>query len=152
MSLKTLRNIGISAHIDSGKTTLSERILFYAGRLHKMEEVHGGGGATMDHMDLEQERGITITSATTRVDWLDHQLAARELLDLDIARTPLIVEHEYGPARVQNRESLLPILKGSMAFARKIDEAAACMFALQNEVLPAQGIPVQGVGRQAYRS
>ena len=74
MSLKTLRNIGISAHIDSGKTTLSERILFYAGRLHKMEEVHGGGGATMDHMDLEQERGITITSATTRVDWLDHQI------------------------------------------------------------------------------
>jgi len=74
MSLKTLRNIGISAHIDSGKTTLSERILFYAGRLHRMEEVHGGGGATMDHMDLEQERGITITSAATRVDWLDHQI------------------------------------------------------------------------------
>ena len=63
MSLKNLRNIGISAHIDSGKTTLSERILFYAGRLHRMEEVHDGGGATMDHMDLEQERGITITSA-----------------------------------------------------------------------------------------
>ncbi len=74
MSLKTLRNIGISAHIDSGKTTLSERILFYAGRLHRMEEVHGGGGATMDHMDLEQERGITITSAATQVDWLDHKI------------------------------------------------------------------------------
>ena len=74
MSLKNLRNIGISAHIDSGKTTLSERILFYAGRLHRMEEVHDGGGATMDHMDLEQERGITITSAATRVDWGDHQV------------------------------------------------------------------------------
>ena len=86
------------------------------------------------------------------VDWLDHQLAARELLELDVAKTPLIVEHEYPPARVQERESLLPILKGSMAFARKIDEAAACMYALQNEVLPAQGIPVQGVGRQAYLS
>jgi len=86
------------------------------------------------------------------VDWLDHQLAARELLDLDVTKTPLIVEHEYPPARVQARESLLPILKGSMAFARKIDEAAACMYALQNEVLPAQGIPVQGVGRQAYLS
>ncbi|MEE3331478.1 MAG: TIM barrel protein [Myxococcota bacterium] len=86
------------------------------------------------------------------VDWLDHQLAARELLELDVAKTPLIVEHEYPPARVQERESLLPILKGSMAFARKIDEAAACMYALQNEVLPAQGIPVQGVGRQAYVS
>jgi sugar phosphate isomerase/epimerase len=86
------------------------------------------------------------------VDWLDHQLAARELLELDVERTPLIVEHEYPPARVQEREQLLPILKGSMAFARKIDEAAACMYALQNEVLPGQGIPVQGVGRQAYRT
>ncbi len=86
------------------------------------------------------------------VDWLDHQLAARELLDLDVANTPLIVEHEYRPARVQERDALLPILKGSIAFTRKIDEAAACMYALQNEVLPAQGIPVQGVGRQAFRS
>lgn len=86
------------------------------------------------------------------VDWLDHQLAARELLDLDVANTPLIVEHEYPPARVQERELLLPILKGSMAFARKIDEAAACMYALQTEVLPGQGIPVQGIGREPYRT
>lgn len=86
------------------------------------------------------------------VDWLDHQLAARELLELDVSNTPLIVEHEYGPARVQERDALRPILEGSIAFTRKIDQAAACMYALQNEVLPAQGIPVQGVGRQAYRS
>ena len=86
------------------------------------------------------------------VDWLDHQLAARELLELDVANTPLIVEHEYPPARVQQREDLLPILKGSMAFARKVDEAAACMYALQHEVLPGQGIPVQGAGRRAFRS
>jgi sugar phosphate isomerase/epimerase len=86
------------------------------------------------------------------VDWLDHQLAARELLPLDIARTHLVVEHEYPLARIQDRELLKPILQGSLAFTRKIDEAAACMFALQHDVLAAQNIPVQGRGRESYRS
>jgi len=86
------------------------------------------------------------------VDWLDHQLAARELLQLDVANTPLIVEHEYPKARIQDRDRLKPILEGSVAFVRHIDRAAASMFALQHEVLRAQGIAVQGSGREPYRS
>ncbi len=86
------------------------------------------------------------------VDWLDHQLAARELLDFDVATTPLIVEHEYPRARVQDKELLKPILQGSIAFTRHIDQAAAAMYSLQHDVLASQGIPVQGIGRQAYRT
>lgn len=86
------------------------------------------------------------------VDWLDHQLAARELLDLDPEKTYLVLEHEYPPARVQDKALLGPILAGSLAFTRAIDEAAAAMYALQHEVLARRDIPIQGYGREAYRS
>jgi sugar phosphate isomerase/epimerase len=86
------------------------------------------------------------------VDWLDHQLAVRELLDLDVATTPLIVEHEYGPARIQDKDLLRPILQGSLSFTRHIDAAAASMFALQHTVMASQNIPIQGWGRHPFRS
>ena len=72
--LNKIRNIGIMAHIDAGKTTCSERILFYCGRIHKIGEVHDGA-AIMDWMDQEQERGITITSAATTAEWKGHQIS-----------------------------------------------------------------------------
>jgi elongation factor G len=71
--LRNVRNIGISAHIDSGKTTLTERVLYYSGKSHTIKEVKGEG-AKMDHMELEKERGITITSAATTVQWLDKKI------------------------------------------------------------------------------
>lgn len=86
------------------------------------------------------------------VDWLDHQLAARELLDIKVEDTYLVVEHEYPAARIQERDRLAPLLKGAVDFCRAIDEAAASMYAIQHELLPSLGIPVQGTGREAYRS
>src|SRR5512138_3207660 len=71
--MRAIRNLGIMAHIDAGKTTLTERLLFAAGRTHKMGEVHDGD-TVMDWMELERERGITITSAVTSFEWRGHEL------------------------------------------------------------------------------
>ncbi|MBL4614310.1 MAG: GTP-binding protein, partial [Magnetovibrio sp.] len=73
VSLDKYRNIGIMAHIDAGKTTTTERILYYTGKSYKIGEVHDGA-ATMDWMEQEQERGITITSAATTCHWREHQI------------------------------------------------------------------------------
>jgi hypothetical protein len=107
----------------------------------------GYGGQTVQRGDWDGDH-----VSENPVDWLDHQLAARELLDVDVASMPLIVEHEYPAARVQDKDLLKPILAGSIDFTRHIDRAAAAMYALQHEVLAAQGIPVQGTGREAFRS
>ena len=83
---------------------------------------------------------------------MNETTAPRELLSIKPEETYLVVEHEYPPARIQDKSRLAPILEGSLAFVKAIDEAAAAMYALQHEVMAAQNIPIQGVGREAYRS
>ena len=73
VSLENTRNIGIMAHIDAGKTTVSERFLYHTGKIHRIGETHDGG-ATMDWMEQEMERGITITSAATTTYWKGHRI------------------------------------------------------------------------------
>lgn len=98
-----MRNIGISAHIDSGKTTLTERILYYTGRINEIHEVRGkdGVGAKMDSMDLEREKGITIASAATFTKWKDTHI--------NIIDTP--GELPFGGAALSQANPALPALR-----------------------------------------
>ena len=155
MDLEKLRNFGISAHIDSGKTTLSERILFYTGRIHKIEEVKGGGdGATMDYMDLEKERGITITSAATTVQWEGYTMnlidtpghvdftveVERSLRVLDGAILVLCavggVQSQSMTVDRQMKRYRIPRL----AFINKMDRTGARPFAIVNDVKTKLGV------------
>src|ERR1700760_1784972 len=102
--LKDTRNIGIMAHIDAGKTTTTERILFYTGVNYKIGEVHEGT-ATMDWMEQEQERGITITSAATTCFWRDHRI--------NIIDTPGHVDFTIGAERsLRGRDGAFPVFDG----------------------------------------
>jgi elongation factor G len=153
-----MRNIGISAHIDSGKTTLTERILYYCKKIHRMHEVKGkeGGGATMDYMELERERGITISSATTHVSWNDHSIniidtpghvdftieVERSLRVLDGAILVLCsvggVQSQTLTVDKQLKRYKVPIL----AFINKLDRVGANPFKVKDQI-------VEKLGRRA---
>jgi elongation factor G len=150
-----MRNIGISAHIDSGKTTLTERILFYCKKIHKIHEVKGkdGVGATMDSMDLERERGITIASATTNVTWDDHSIniidtpghvdftieVERSLRVLDSAILVLCsvggVQSQTITVDRQLRRYDVPF----MAFINKLDRVGANPFKVRDQIIDKLG-------------
>ncbi len=157
--LEHVRNIGIMAHIDAGKTTTTERILYYAGRTHKIGEVHEGA-ATMDWMEQEQERGITITSAATTVYWggskiniidtpghVDFTIEVERslrVLDGAVAVFDAVsgVEPQSETVWRQADKYLVP----RIAFVNKMDRVGADFFAAvqsMREKLGAKALPVQ---------
>jgi len=157
--LERLRNIGIMAHIDAGKTTTTERILFYAGRLHKMGEVHEGA-ATMDWMVQEKERGITITSAATTCAWRDHAInildtpghvdftveveRSLRVLDGAIAVFDAVAGVEPQSETVWRQADHYEVPR--IAFINKMDRMGADFYAAVNSIrsrLGARAVPVQ---------
>ena len=157
--LRRTRNIGIMAHIDAGKTTVTERILFYTGRSHRLGEVHDGA-ATMDWMEQEQERGITITSAATHCHWKDHRIniidtpghvdftveVERSLRVLDGA---VFVLDSVGAVQPQSETVWRQANKYEvpcMAFVNKMDKVGANFYNVIDELdekLNANPIPIQ---------
>lgn len=159
ISLAKTRNIGIMAHIDAGKTTTTERVLFYTGKLHRMGEVHEGG-ATMDWMEQEKERGITITSAATTCFWADHRIniidtpghvdftveveRSLRILDGAIALFCAVggVEPQSETVWRQANKYAVP----RIAFVNKMDRTGADFFAavqMMKDRLSANAVPVQ---------
>ena len=128
VALNRCRNIGIMAHIDAGKTTATERVLFYTGITHRIGEVHEGT-ATMDYMEQEQERGITITSAATTCTWKDYRI--------NIIDTPGHVDRSGSSPTTPSIPRVSPELTGSTStvwrwrgsFARPPVIAAAAVVA-----------------------
>jgi len=156
--IESVRNIGIMAHIDAGKTTVSERILFYTGRSHKLGEVHDGE-AVMDWMEQERERGITITSAATTTVWRDHQI---NLIDtpghvdftVEVERSLRVLDGviglfcAVGGVEPQSETVWRQAEKYSVpriAFVNKMDRAGADFYAVVEEIakeLGANAVPV----------
>jgi len=165
--IRRTRNIGIMAHIDAGKTTVTERILFYTGRSHRMGEVHDGA-ATMDWMEQEQERGITITSAATHCIWKDHRIniidtpghvdftveVERSLRVLDGA---VFVLDSVGAVQPQSETVWRQANKYSvpcMAFVNKMDRTGSDFYNVVKELdekLNAHPVPIQiPIGKEEH--
>ena len=157
--LEKVRNIGIIAHIDAGKTTTTERILYYTGRIHKIGEVHEGA-AEMDWMEQEKERGITITSATTTCFWRDHRInivdtpghvdftieVERSLRVLDGAVTILCSVGGVQPQTETVWRQADKYRVPRIIFVNKMDRIGADFFKVVNDVeekLGAKPVPVQ---------
>jgi elongation factor G len=153
-----VRNIGIMAHIDAGKTTVSERILFYSGKTHKLGEVHDGA-ATMDWMDQEQERGITITSAATTTAWRDHRISLIDTpghvdFTAEVERSLRVLDGAIalycavGGVQPQSEQVWRQSEKYSVpkiAFINKMDRTGADFFGVVEEIqsiLGANAVPV----------
>ncbi|MDA0991408.1 MAG: GTP-binding protein, partial [Verrucomicrobia bacterium] len=165
--IEKVRNIGIMAHIDAGKTTASERILFYSGKTHKIGEVHDGG-AIMDWMEQEQERGITITSAATTTEWKGHEITLidtpghvdftaeveRSLRVLDGAVALFCAVGGVQPQTEQVWRQSEKYSVPKIAFINKMDRIGADFFAVVDEIqsiLGGNAVPmVIPIGKEDY--